>query len=68
MAGAAGLEPTHAGVKVPCLTNLATPQWGFQFGDFMAGADGFEPPMRESESRALPLGHAPLRGGKFWGD
>ena len=26
MAGAAGLEPTHAGVKVPCLTDLATPQ------------------------------------------
>ena len=34
-------------------------------GKIMAGADGFEPPMRESESRALPLGHAPLRGGKF---
>ena len=33
----------------------------------MAGADGFEPPMRESESRALPLGYAPIRGklGKF---
>lgn len=26
LAGAAGLEPTNAGVKVPCLTNLATPQ------------------------------------------
>jgi hypothetical protein len=26
MAGAGGLEPTDAGVKVPCLTNLATPQ------------------------------------------
>ncbi|MBP2625659.1 MAG: hypothetical protein H6Q68_370 [Firmicutes bacterium] len=25
MAGAAGLEPTHTGVKVPCLTNLAMP-------------------------------------------
>mgnify|MGYP007007398211 CR=1 FL=1 len=26
----------------------------------MAGAVGFEPTMRESESRALPLGDAPL--------
>lgn len=26
LAGAAGLEPTHEGVKVPCLTDLATPQ------------------------------------------
>lgn len=26
VAGAAGLEPTRAGVKVPCLTSLATPQ------------------------------------------
>ncbi len=25
----------------------------------MAGVDGFEPPMRESESRALPLGDTP---------
>ena len=25
MVGAAGLEPTHTGVKVPCLTNLAMP-------------------------------------------
>ena len=31
-------------------------------GKYMAGADGFEPPMRESESRALPLGYAPIRG------
>ena len=61
MAGAAGLEPTHAGVKVPCLTNLATPQgMSMQISDkLLAGADGFEPPMRESESRALPLGDAP---------
>ena|GEM_PF-3015433 len=26
MARAAGLEPTNAGVRVPCLTSLATPQ------------------------------------------
>ena len=26
LVGAAGFEPTHAGVKVPCLTGLATPQ------------------------------------------
>lgn len=25
MAGAAGLEPTNAGIKIRCLTNLATP-------------------------------------------
>ena len=28
----------------------------------MAGADGFEPPMLESESSALPLGDAPIIG------
>ncbi len=37
MAGAAGLEPTHAGVKVPCLTDLATPQRK------MVEETGFEP-------------------------
>ena len=26
---------------------------------FMAGVDGFEPPMTESESVALPLGDTP---------
>ena len=25
MAGVAGLEPTHAGFRIPCLTNLAMP-------------------------------------------
>src|SRR6185312_14952399 len=25
LAGAAGLEPANAGIKTPCLTNLATP-------------------------------------------
>ena len=27
MAGDAGLEPANAGVKVPCLTDLANPQY-----------------------------------------
>ena len=26
----------------------------------LAGADGFEPPVAESESAALPLGEAPI--------
>ena len=26
LAGVAGLEPTHAGFRIPCLTNLAIPQ------------------------------------------
>ena len=29
----------------------------------MAGADGFEPPVAESESAALPLGEAPIMAG-----
>ena len=29
----------------------------------MAGADGFEPPVTESESAALPLGEAPYQKG-----
>src|SRR5690606_17904877 len=27
MAGAEGLEPSNAGIKIPCLTSLATPQF-----------------------------------------
>ena len=27
----------------------------------LAGADGFEPPVAESESAALPLGEAPIK-------
>ncbi len=30
VAGEAGLEPARAGSKVPCLTNLATPQFSRQ--------------------------------------
>ena len=33
------------------------------FGYILAGADGFEPPMTESESVALPLGEAPIMAG-----
>ena len=40
MAGAAGLEPTHDGVKVRCLTNLATPQLLIEK---MGWLMGFEP-------------------------
>ena len=29
----------------------------------LAGADGFEPPVAESESAALPLGEAPIMAG-----
>ena len=29
----------------------------------MAGADGFGPPVAESESAALPLGEAPIMAG-----
>jgi hypothetical protein len=37
MAGLAGFEPTNAGVKVPCLTGLATAQY------LMGWMMGFEP-------------------------
>ena len=33
----------------------------------MAGADGFEPPVTESESVALPLGDAPIKKRPFTG-
>ena len=33
------------------------------FGYILAGADGFEPPVAESESAALPLGEAPIMAG-----
>ena len=45
MAGAVGLEPTNDGVKVRCLTNLATPQ---QRINKMVEGEGFEP------SKAVP--------------
>ena len=32
----------------------------------MAGADGFEPPVAESESAALPLGEAPIKKALHW--
>ena len=43
MAGAAGLEPTHDGVKVRCLTNLATPhrsgEWRVESGEWRVESD-----------------------------
>ena len=33
----------------------------------LAGADGFEPPVAESESAALPLGEAPIKKRPFTG-
>ena len=33
------------------------------FGYILAGADGFGPPVAESESAALPLGEAPIMAG-----
>ena len=32
----------------------------------MAGADGFGPPVAESESAALPLGEAPIKKALHW--
>ena len=72
MAGAAGLEPTHAGVKVPCLTDLATPLYpgglykGFSavnrkaFFIWVVGATGLEPAaLRSRTARATKLRYAP---------
>ena len=47
MAGVAGLEPTHARVKVWCLTDLATPQCYLG----LAHLGGFEPPAHGLEVR-----------------
>ena len=44
VAGATGLEPVHARVKVWCLTDLATPQCLVHLG-------GFEPPAHGLEVR-----------------
>jgi hypothetical protein len=32
----------------------------------LAGADGFGPPVAESESAALPLGEAPIKKALHW--
>ena len=45
LAGVAGLEPTHARVKVWCLTDLATPQCFLG----LAHLGGFEPPAHGLE-------------------
>lgn len=47
MAGIVGLEPTNAGIKILCLTDLGyTP---------VAGAKGIEPLSKDLESSILPL-------------
>ena len=51
MAGVAGLEPTHARVKVWCLTDLATPQCYLG----LAHLGGFEPPAHGLEVRCSIL-------------
>ena len=65
LAGAAGLEPTHAGVKVPCLTDLATPQsdkwltseWlaSFRWGDWWES----NPRVTEPQSAVLTTSPQP---------
>ena len=52
MAGVAGLEPTHARVKVWCLTDLATPQ---NILYILAHLGGFEPPAHGLEVRCSIL-------------
>ena len=59
MAGVAGFEPTHAGVKVPCLTAWLHP-FIWDFLPLWQGQKDLNPRMLESESSALPLGDAPL--------
>ena len=50
LAGVAGLEPTHTGVKVLCLTDLATPQ-----NEKMGWVTGFEP-AKITEPQSAVLG------------
>ena len=52
LAGVAGLEPTHARVKVWCLTDLATPQ---NILYILAHLGGFEPPAHGLEVRCSIL-------------
>lgn len=50
MAGLAGLEPARVGIKIRCLTNLAT--W-LQSNYFLAGDIGFEPITSASKANVL---------------
>lgn len=51
LAGVAGLEPTHDGVKVRCLTDLAIPHLLKK----MASPQGFEPRTHGLEGRCSIL-------------
>ena len=56
MAGVAGFEPTHDGVKVRCLTDLAIPHL-----EKMASPQGFEPRTHGLEGRcSIQLSYEPL--------
>ena len=57
MAGVAGFEPTHDGVKVRCLTDLAIPHL-----KKMASPQGFEPRTHGLEGRcSIQLSYEPLK-------
>ena len=58
MAGVAGFEPTHDGVKVRCLTDLAIPHL-----KKMASPQGFEPRTHGLEGRcSIQLSYEPKNG------
>ena len=51
--GQEGVEPTLSGFSDQRSYQTELPR-------YVAGDDGFEPPVRESKSRALPLGYIPV--------
>ena|GEM_PF-5678558 len=53
---------TIEGCELAARTYLSVRQDGQVFSAFLlAGDEGFEPPISEPESDALPLGQSPLR-------